>query len=206
MRRILPLIALMVAVLTGVPAAHAGGGPLGIDHRLGYDNAGIWKRSYQVDLGYCEALCTLAAASLEGGRTRFGRTLWQSVDAMAFSSLASLGLKYTFGRQRPSYSANPNLWFSGGQSFPSGEVTEASSFVTPFIAEYQHDHPWVWALALIPAYDAEARMKTWGHWQTDVLAGAALGTAFGIWAHDRKSPLLLSWLPGGFMVGYAHRF
>ncbi len=205
MTRALRTIVLLLGMLA-VPLARAGGGPLGIDHRLAYDNGGIWRRSYQVDLAYCEALCTLAAASLEGGQTRFGRTLWQSVDAMAFSSLASQGLKWTFGRERPSYSANPNLWFQGGASFPSGEVTEASSFVTPFIAEYHADHPWVWALALIPAYDAEARMKTWGHWQTDVLAGALLGTGFGIWAHERKQPLILSWLPGGFMVGYAHRF
>lgn len=201
------LVSLVFALLLAVaPGAHAGSGPLGIDHRLGYDNAGIWKRSYQKDLSYCVALCTLAAASLEGGRTRFGRTLWQSVDAMAFSSLAAQGLKLGFGRERPSYSANPNLWHRGGASFPSGEVTQMASFVTPFIAEYRRDHPWVWALALIPAYDAEARMKTWGHWQTDVLAGAALGVGFGVWAHERQQPLILSWLPGGFMIGYARRF
>jgi len=205
MRR-LPTILILVLSLTISMPAYAGGGPLGIDHRLGYDNGGIWKRSNQVALGYCEALCTLTAATLVGGQTRFGRTLWQSVDAMAFSSIASFGLKNVFGRERPSYSADPNLWFHGGASFPSGEVTEASSFVTPFIAEYHRQHPWVWALALIPAYDAEARMKTWGHWQTDVLAGAALGTAFGIWAHERHTPLILSWLPHGFMVGYARRF
>ncbi|MHB1283617.1 MAG: phosphatase PAP2 family protein, partial [Metallibacterium scheffleri] len=113
MRRMLLALALALSVMTGIPLAHAGGGPLGIDHRLGYDNGGIWNRSYQKDLGYCEALCTLTAASLIGGRTRFGRTLWQSVDAMAFSSLASLALKNTFGRERPSYSADPNLWFHG---------------------------------------------------------------------------------------------
>ena len=49
-------------------------------------------------------------------------------------------------------------------------------------------------------------MKTHGHWQTDVLAGAALGTGFGIWASRRNSPLILSWLPGGFQVGFVHHF
>ena len=49
-------------------------------------------------------------------------------------------------------------------------------------------------------------MKTWGHWQTDVLAGAALGVGFGIWAYERQQPLIVSWLPGGFMVGYSKRF
>ena len=186
--------------------AHAGGGPLGIDTRLHYDNAGIWKRSYQKDVAWGVALGTLGAASWTGSQSRFGRTLWESVDAMAFSGLASQGLKWTFGRQRPSAGPDPNNWFSGGQSFPSGEVTEMTSFVTPIIAEYHSDHPAVWALALLPAYDAEARMKTWGHWQTDVLAGAALGVGFGLWAHERQQPLIVSWLPGGFMVGYSKRF
>ena len=33
-------------------AAHAGGGPLGIDHRVHYDDSGIWKRSNQNALMY----------------------------------------------------------------------------------------------------------------------------------------------------------
>ena len=31
---------------------HAGGGPLGIDHVLNYDNSAIWKRSNQQALIY----------------------------------------------------------------------------------------------------------------------------------------------------------
>ena len=49
-------------------------------------------------------------------------------------------------------------------------------------------------------------MKTHGHWQTDVLAGAALGTAVGYWASQRHRSLLVSWLPGGFSVGYVKHF
>ena len=56
-------------------------------------------------------------------------------------------------------------------SFPSGEVTLQASFVTPFIANYARDYPWVWALEALPAYDALARLKTQEHWQTDVIAG-----------------------------------
>jgi undecaprenyl-diphosphatase len=51
-----------------------------------------------------------------------------------------------------------------------------------------------------------ARMKTRGHWQTDVLAGAAIGTGFGIWSSRRNSPFILSVLPGGFKVGFIHHF
>jgi undecaprenyl-diphosphatase len=28
----------------------------------------------------------------------------------------------------------------------------------------------------------------------------------GIWAAKRQSPLILGWLPGGFQVGFIHRF
>jgi undecaprenyl-diphosphatase len=45
-----------------------------------------------------------------------------------------------------------------------------------------------------------------GHWQSDVLVGWAIGTGVGIWAARRDSPLILSWLPGGFEVGFVHRF
>jgi hypothetical protein len=39
-----------------------------------------------------------------------------------------------------------------------------------------------------------------------VLAGAALGAGIGIWATRRKSPLIVGWLPGGFSIGFVHRF
>ena len=61
-------------------------------------------------------------------------------------------------------------------------------------------------MALLPAYDAVARVKTRGHWQSDVLVGAALGTGVGLWAAHRDSPLIINWLPGGFKVGFIHRF
>lgn len=76
----------------------------------------------------------------------------------------------------------------------------------PFIVNYGHDHPAIYAPALLPACDAAARMKTRGHSQADVLAGAALGAGVGIWAAHRKSSLIIGWLPGGFQVGFVHHF
>ena len=79
--------------------------------------------------------------------------------------------------------------------------------VTPFIAEYGHDHPAVWALALLPTYDAIARVKVQGHWQSDVLVGAAIGVGWGLYAHHRKTPLIMGLLPGrGVMLGYSKQF
>jgi hypothetical protein len=69
-------------------------------------------------------------------------------------------------RSRPDQTADPNHWFkgSGNESFPSGEVTVSSAIVTPIVLEYRHDHPIVYALELLPAYDAIARVKVHGHW------------------------------------------
>ncbi len=208
MRGILLALACSLTVLLSTPMAQAAGGPLGIDHKLHYDNSGIWKRSTQKDLQYAMIVTVLGGAFALGDRDKLGDTFWRSVDAVAFSAAGAALLKVSFQRKRPSQTDNPNAFFRGVkyQSFPSGEVTAISAAVTPFMVRYGHEHPAVYGLALLPVYDAIARMKTHGHWQTDVLAGAALGTGIGIWASRRDSPLILSWLPGGFRVGFVHRF
>jgi undecaprenyl-diphosphatase len=195
------LLAAALAVHT--PVALAGGGPLGIDSRLSYDNSGIWARSNQnAVIGSMIAVVGVGAL-WEGGENRLGKTLWQSVDAGVFSGVASTALKYIFSRERPSQTSDPNQWFTGhGQSFPSGEVTTTSSLVTPFVLEYGRDHPAVYALELLPIYDGIARMKTRGHWQTDVLAGFALGTVAGYLLHRPGTPIILSILPHGFEIGF----
>jgi len=59
----------------------------------------------------------------------------------------------------------------------------------------------------LPVYDAIARVKVHAHWQSDVIAGAAIGAAFGIYAHRRKTPLIMGLLAGtGVLVGYAKEF
>ena len=182
--------------------AHAGGGPLGIDHRLNYDNSGIWARHDQLLLEDGVILTEVGGALWLGGEDRLGKTYWQDIDATVFSALTAQAMKYAFGRERPSQTDDPNQWSKGGRSFPSGEVTLQASFVTPLIMEYHDDHPWVWALEALPAYDAVARMKTWGHWQTDVLTGWAVGTAWGIYSHGKQMPFFLGLMPHGVMVGW----
>ena len=67
-------------------------------------------------------------------------------------------------------------------------------------------YPAVYALELLPVYDAVARMKVQAHWQTDVLAGFAVGTAAGYYAHSRDEPFILNLLPHGFEVGVRYRW
>lgn len=184
------------------------GGLLGIDHTVTFDNKGIWKRSTQNAVLGVMVVGDLGAALWEGGETRLGKTMWQSVDSMLISSVAATGAKLVFTRERPSQTNDPNQWFKGGHhySFPSGEVAAISGIVTPYVLEYGKDHPAVWALELLPAYDSIARVKVHGHWQSDVLAGWALGTAAGYYAHSRGSPWTLGVLPHGVAVGFKKQF
>jgi membrane-associated phospholipid phosphatase len=189
-------------------SAMAGGGPFGIDYVVKYDDSGIWARKYQLDLQYVLIAGEIGGALWEGGETRLGRTYWQAIDSSMLGGLSSSALKVVFSRKRPSDTNNPNEFFKGGgnRSFPSGEVTSVSAIVTPFVLEYRDDHPAVYALELLPLYDAIARVKVHGHWQSDVIAGFALGTYCGWYAHSRSQPFILSALPHGFMVGWRKRF
>ncbi|MDB5823110.1 MAG: hypothetical protein JWR21_1814 [Herminiimonas sp.] len=184
----------------------AGGGPLGIDSRLNLDEHGIWKRSNQKALQGLAIGGVLAGSLWEGSDSRLGRTFWQSTDSLLVGAAGYLVLNNTFRRQRPSRTDDPNQWFkSGGHSFPSGEVTAISSAVTPFVLEYGPERPAVYALELLPLYDSIARMKSRGHWQSDVLAGWALGTAAGYYAHSRDQPFTVMVLPQGLSVGWHNR-
>ncbi|MGH8268150.1 MAG: phosphatase PAP2 family protein, partial [Steroidobacteraceae bacterium] len=101
-------------LLLRVPACFAAGGPFGIDHEWTYDNSGIWNRRYQNLLVYGLIGGEVAGALWEGGETRLGRTLWQSIDASVTAGLVSEAMKYSFSRVRPIDSNNdPNLWFKG---------------------------------------------------------------------------------------------
>jgi len=212
MRCVLKTCSLMLGValvsLTISCPSLAAGGPLGIDHRLSYDNSGIWARKNQTALLGLMIAGEIGGGIWEGGETRLGKTFWQAIDSSALAGVSALGLKYAFTRARPSQTDNPNRWFQGGShySFPSGEVAATSAIVTPFVLEYRDEYPAVYALELLPAYDAIGRMKVRGHWQTDVLAGFALGTMAGYYAHDRHNPFILSVLPHGFTVGLHKQF
>jgi hypothetical protein len=202
-----PGLLLLVLLSFSFPAM-AGDGFLGIDHELSLDQRGIWARKYQTGLEFGVLATEIGGALLLGNDDELGHTLWQAVDSTAVSSLTAEALKLSFSRARPNQGNNPNQWFKGRccDSFPSGEVTLQASFVTPFIANYARDYPWIWSLELLPAYDAIARVKSQEHWQTDVIAGWVLGTAVGYWATTRSTPLSVQILPRGLTVGYYKRF
>jgi membrane-associated phospholipid phosphatase len=204
-----PMRGLIIVMMCLVaPAARAGGGPLGIDHEVGFDQSGIWARKYQTGLEFGVIATEAAGALWFGNDTPLGHTFWQTIDASVISGVASTLLKKTVGRARPDQGDDPNRWFRGGccESFPSGEVTLQASFVTPIILNYRQQYPWIWALELLPLYDAAARLKSHAHWQTDVLAGWLLGSGVGYWSTTRDIPVSVQILPGGFAVGLSKRF
>ena len=157
-------------------------------------------------LRYGALIADIGLAVWEGGEMRLGRSAWQSIDSVALAGLTAEVAKRAFGRLRPSETCDPGQWRMGDRSFPSGEVAEISGIVTPYVLEYGHDNPGVYALELLPLYDAIARVKIGAHWQTDVLAGWALGTATGYLAYKHESPVILGVLPHGFTVGFKKRF
>jgi hypothetical protein len=205
-----PLVKLAAAAAVALSAqsAAAGSGPFGIDHELPLDQNGIWARKYQNGLETGVVALELAGSLWFGNDNELGHTFWQTVDASTISGVGAQLLKYGFGRARPSQGGDPNLWFKGShdQSFPSGEVTLQASFVTPFIANYARENPWIWSLEVLPLYDAFGRLKSQAHWQSDVIAGWALGTAVGYWSTTRTTPLSVQILPRGLSVGIYKRF
>jgi membrane-associated phospholipid phosphatase len=176
----------------------------GIDHKVTFDESGIWNRNIQKGLEYGSIAVVLGGAAWEGGETRLGRTFWQAVDSSVLGAVTSEAAKHVLTRARPTQADDPNKWFqgSGHYSFPSGEVTLVSAAVSPFVFEYAHDHPWILALEALPLYDAVARVKAQSHWQTDVLARFTIATsAAGYYAHSRDNPFFLEVLPHGVGAG-----
>ena len=199
---------LLLLLLVAMPVCRAG-----IDHLVSYDDSGIWKRSNQEILEYGLIAAEVGGALWEGGESRLGKTFWTSIDASVSAGLVAQVMKVAFSRVRPRdsgpYPGDPNLWFQGhgNQSFPSGEVTAVSSIVTPFVLEYGHEYPAVYALELLPIYDAIGRLKQQAHWQTDVLAGFALGTGAAWLIHrSPNSPFILKVMPHAIYVGISKSF
>jgi membrane-associated phospholipid phosphatase len=157
------------------------------------------------------AVATVAetgGAVWEGAETRLGKTMWQGIDSEIIGGVMATAGKYVFTRVRTSNTDNPCLWFHGSSnySFPSGESSVATALVTPYVLEYGGEYSATYALFLLPLYVGSGRVKNQAHWQTDVVAGWAVGAVSGWYAHDRDVPIMIELLPRGFAVGYRQQF
>ena len=183
-------------------------GPLGIDHRINFDESGVWRRGNQKAVEFGSAAFVVAGALYEGNDSRLGKTFWKSLDAMVIGDVSSAVGKVAFRRQRPLDGNDPNAFFHNAtdKSFPSGEMTHITAIVTPFIMEYAQESPSAWGLSLLPVYVGVARMKSQAHWQSDILAGGLLGAGAGYYAFHNDRNWSASLLPHGMTVGYKTRF
>jgi undecaprenyl-diphosphatase len=195
----------IVVVASVLPATgHAGG----LDHKVSLNDSGIWNHNvYRTVMGAL-SVADLGGALWEGSESRLGKTLWQTMDSGILAAGSTTAMKYAFTRERPAKTDNPNEWFTHGSnySFPSTEAAFSASLVTPFVLEYAGEHPTAYGLLLLPLYVGMGRVKNQAHWQTDVLAGWAVGGLSGWLAHSRETPLIVQVLPHGAVVGLKTRF
>jgi len=179
-----------------------------IDHLVSLDNSGIWNPNVSRGITAALTVAEIGGAIWEGSDSRFGKTMWQGIDSELIGAGAAEAGKYIFTRVRPNTEDNPCLWFQGGSnhSFPSGEAAVSAALVTPYVIEYAQDNPATYLLLLLPLYTGVMRVKNQAHWQTDVLAGWAVGGLSGWYAHSRDVPILIEILPHGFEVGFRRTF
>jgi membrane-associated phospholipid phosphatase len=207
-KNLLQMAFAVFAALLAVEAVAQNCGWSHIDNKVGYNESGMWNPNVYRGIMGALTVAQLGGAIWEGSESRFGKTMWQGLDSEAISAVTAEAGKYIFTRVRPSTEDNPCLWFQGGNnhSFPSGEAASAAGLVTPYILEYGKDHPATYALMLLPLYVGAGRVKNQAHWQTDVIAGWAIGGLSGWYAHSRDIPIFIEILPHQFMVGYKARF
>jgi hypothetical protein len=200
--------ALAVTLACGLPCVAQNCGWSRIDHEVAYDASGAWNPNVYRGVVGALTVGEIGGALWEGAETRFGKTLWQGIDSEIASGVAATAGKYIFTRVRPAAENNPCLWFKGGSnySFPSGEAAVSAALVAPYVIEYAHDYPAAYALLLLPLYVGAGRIKNQAHWQTDVVAGWAVGGLSGWYAHTRETPFMIELLPHGVEVGFKTRF
>ena len=190
--------------------------------RLGYDHL-VWRDNVRgaahlsdliaygaIPLGALGAMSAMAVGTGHPGN--MPGDILIVAQATALSALANQTVKYLAGRQRPyAYRAvdHPEVEFihsnDDHMSFYSGHANLAFALVTSLgtmaeLREYPY-RGFIWAVGLpIAASVAYLRVAADKHYLSDVLLGAALGSAFGVaiplLLHPRRQPQML---PPGHM-------
>jgi membrane-associated phospholipid phosphatase len=127
---------------------------------------------------------TLGVFGLAGVVFHDGEARSVAIDGVFASAIAagvvSPVLKWSVGRSRPYVNEGPYqfAFLGGNASFPSGHTTQAFAVASVIAAHYRVW--WVWTAAYgTAALVGYSRIYHDAHWTSDVLAGAAIGTAVG---------------------------
>jgi membrane-associated phospholipid phosphatase len=130
-------------------------------------------------------------------------------ESVVVNAWATRALKVAIGRQRPyAHYAGPRST-EDNLSFPSGHTSYAFAIVTSSAmiarARGYRSEPYIWAVGLTFATAAGyLRIAADKHYLTDVLAGAALGTAAGLTVPllmRRNAPVVVPTRDGAAVVG-----
>ena len=116
----------------------------------------------------------------------YGRqTVFLAAEAMADVQIASFGLQMITRRLRPldipPHGNFADTWFDANtlsrKSFPSGHALTAFALADVFSERYARRHRWVpWVSYALAGTIAFSRITTQGHFPSDVVVGATLGT------------------------------
>ncbi len=139
-------------------------------------------------LGQEPGIALLGLAWLGGRSLHHHRLVWAAQDGFEAMILASgiitPVLKQVVGRERPRTDDGSES-FGNGESFPSGEATQAFALAAVFARHYQQH--WVdglsWGLASLIGW---RRIESDAHWASDVVAGALIGATVGHWIVGRN--------------------
>ncbi len=157
-------------------------------------------------------LGVFAVGTLEG-RPELRHVGADMVEAAVLGGIADAAFKKLSGRLRPNQTEKRTAWREGGSSFPSGHVTTAFAVAQAFV-DHNLEHPvasrcLAYGLAVATGFE---RLKHNAHWLSDVVAGAALGSASGRFVANRvdesEEGLQLSLAPTehGLMLAYSRAF
>lgn len=135
----------------------------------------------------------VAAAWLGGvvsGQEGLEETGFQMAEAALLSAAVTAALKMTAGRSRPDEDQGSGTFHplrggigGGRSSFPSQHATFA--FAVASVAAERVDGLG-WAVYPLAGLVALSRVHDDRHWLSDVAAGAAIGTATGLWVAGRR--------------------
>lgn len=156
----------------------------------------IWSgRVSQIGAPYtlAAATATLFFVSRAAHEDHLTETGLLSLEALAHSQLIALALKEVTQRERPTDPVQPDSFWEGGSSFPSGHATGSFAVATVFAYEYGDDHLAVPIVGFsLASVVAAARVSGRKHWVSDVFVGSALGFMEGRYVykhhHDPNLP------------------
>lgn len=151
------------------------------------------------DMSYIVAAATFSGFALHGVLANSNKSIETALtiaESVVFTAIVTQATKTLTGRSRPCQTSSATCWngVGGGHSFFSGHT--AIAFATAAVVAHNYrQKPWVPIVAYSTASLLSMhRIYSQHHWTSDVVLGAAIGTASGIFfarCHQKNNFLVL---------------